>query len=592
MPPHFHGGSQGDRITKAGMKILWGYVWQYRYRFLIGVLGLACIDLAVLLMPHFIALAFDALSDGTATRELLRKLCLTMIAIMTAGIFFRFLWRYCFSGVGLKINRDLRQKIFDHLQTMPPEYFDKHRVGDLTAHMTNDVQAVEHSVAFGMLAGADSLVMGGMIIVLMLQENWKLALLVLVPAPIIMIVVRVIGRQIRVLFGKVQESFSAMNERAQEIFAGIMVVKAYGDEPASLESFGKEGKAYVDNSIALVRKWAMMGPLIMVVSNLCMALLLWFGGKRIIMGEMPLGTFTKFYMYLGTMTWPMIAVSEVINHLERGCASAERIQTIIEEESTIKDGTENVKGETLLEVKDLTYKYPGAIKNALENITCHVAEGETLGIVGRTGCGKTTLVDLCMRLYSPPPGTVFLNGKDISEYKLDELRGVFGYVPQEPFLFSMTIKDNIRFAKPEMDDEEVVYWAKKAFIHDDIMRFNDGYDTWVGERGVTLSGGQKQRIAIARALSLRPRILVLDDALSAVDAETESEILKELGEIRGKSTNIIIAHRLSAVKNADRTIVLDHGKIENIGVHEELKVRSPYYKELFMLQSAVIEDGK
>ena len=330
----------------------------------------------------------------------------------------------------------------------------------------------------------------------------------------------------------------------------------------------------------------------MVVSNLCMALLLWFGGKRIIMGDMPLGTFTKFYMYLGTMTWPMIAVSEVINHLERGCASAERIQTIIEEESTIKDGSETVKGETLLEVKDLTYKYPGAIKNALENITCHVAEGETLGIVGRTGSGKTTLVDLCMRLYSPPPQTVFLNGKDVAEYKLDELRGVFGYVPQEPFLFSMTIKDNIRFAKPEMDDEEVVYWAKKAFIHDDIMRFNDGYDTWVGERGVTLSGGQKQRIAIARALSLRPRILVLDDALSAVDAETESEILKELGEIRGKATNIIIAHRLSAVKNADRTIVLDHGKIENIGVHEELKVSSPYYKELFMLQSAVIEDGK
>ncbi|MBR5946138.1 hypothetical protein IKZ80_03545, partial [bacterium] len=262
------------------MKILLGYVWQYRYRFLLGVFGLACIDLAVLLMPHFIARAFDALSDGTATREFLRNTCLTMIAIMTCGIFFRFLWRYCFSGVGLKINRDLRQKIFDHLQTMPPEYFDKHRVGDLTAHMTNDVQAVEHSVAFGMLAGADSLVMGGMIIVLMLSENWKLALLVLIPAPIIMIVVRVIGRQIRILFGKVQESFSGMNDRAQEIFAGIMVVKAYGDEEASLGSFGKEGKAYVDNSISLVRKWAMMGPLIMVVSNLCMALLLWFGGKR------------------------------------------------------------------------------------------------------------------------------------------------------------------------------------------------------------------------------------------------------------------------------------------------------------------------
>jgi ATP-binding cassette subfamily B protein len=197
-----------------------------------------------------------------------------------------------------------------------------------------------------------------------------------------------------------------------------------------------------------------------------------------------------------------------------------------------------------------------------------------------------------MRLYSPPKRTVLLNGKDVAEYKLDELRGVYGYVPQEPFLFSMTIKDNIRFARPEMDDEEVVYWAKKAFIHDDIMRFKDGYDTWVGERGVTLSGGQKQRIAIARALSLCPRILVLDDALSAVDAETESEILKELGEIRGKATNIIIAHRLSAVKNADRTIVLNNGKIEDIGTHEELKERSPYYKELYMLQSAVIEEGK
>ena len=569
-----------------------GYVWQYRYRFLVGVVGLFFIDLAVLLMPHFISKAFNAISSGTANKELLIKLSLTMVCIMTFGIFFRFLWRYCFSGVGLKIDRDLRQKIFDHLQTMPPQYFDKHRVGDLTAHMTNDVQAVQHSVSFGMLAGADSLVMGGMIVVLMMTENWKLALLVLIPAPIILFVVRIIGKQIRVLFGNVQKSFSAINECAEEIFAGIMVVKAYGDEEASLASFGKESKAYVDHNIAMVKKWAMMGPMIMVVSNLCMALLLWFGGERIILGEMPLGTLTKFYLYLGTMTWPLIAMSEVINHLERGCASVERIQVILEEESIIKDGSYNVEGKTLLEVKDLTYKYPGAVKNALENITCHVAEGETLGIVGRTGCGKTTLIDLCMRFYSPPKGAVLLNGRDVSEYKLDELRGVFGYVPQEPFLFSMTIKDNIRFARPEMDDEEVVYWAKKAFIHEDIMRFRDGYDTWVGERGVTLSGGQKQRIAIARALSLRPRILVLDDALSAVDAETESEILKELGTLRGGATNIIIAHRLSAVKNADRIIVLSNGKIEDIGTHEELKERSPYYKELYMLQSAVIEENK
>ena len=572
------------------MKILLGYVWQYRYRFLLGVLGLFFIDLAVILMPHYIAKAFDALSEGVATKEMLVKTCLTMTSIMTVGIFFRFLWRYCFSGVGLKINRDLRQKIFDHLQTMPPEYFDKHRVGDLTAHMTNDVRAVDHSVSFGMLAACDSMVLGGLIIVFMFAENWRLAILILLPAPFIMLIVRTIGLKIRTLFSKVQESFSTMNERAQEIFSGIMVVKAYGDEEASLNSFGKEGKAYVDNSIALVKKWAMMGPLIMVVSNLCMALLLWFGGKRIIMGEMPLGTFTKFYMYLGTMTWPMIAISEVINHLERGCASAERIQTILDEESTINDGKEIVEGKTILEIKNLTFHYSDFKTNVLQHITCHVKEGETLGIVGRTGSGKTTLVNLCMRLYSPPTGTIFLNGKDVTEYRLDELRGVFGYVPQEPFLFSVSIRDNIRFARPDMDDEEVIYWAKKAFIHDEIMRFNDGYDTWVGERGVTLSGGQKQRIAIARALSVKPKILVLDDALSAVDAETESAILNILSEMRGCSTNIIIAHRLSAVQGADRTIVLNKGETESIGTHEELKIKSPYYRNLYFMQSTDSEE--
>lgn len=579
---------EGDRITKKGLGILLGFVRQYWAFFLVGVVGLICIDATVLVMPKITGLVFDALANGTATKSYIIKASLIMVVIMAFGVSFRFVWRYCFMGVGNRINRDLRQKLFDHLEKMPPGFFDEHRVGDLTSHMTNDVMAVQHSVAFGMLAACDSIVMGSAIITLMFVAEPKLAALVLLPVPLIILIVRIIGRSIRRLFFDVQAAFSAMTEKAQEIFAGIMVVKAYGDETRSALDFSAEGKKYVDCNIRLVAKWALMGPMITGVSGISAALLLYFGGMRVAFGEMPIGVFTQFVMYLGMIAWPMVAISEVINHLERGCASSERIKMILDEDPVIVDGPEKLTGKTILEVKNLSYTYKGAVKPALNGLSFTVKEGETFGIVGRTGSGKTTLLELCLRLYNPPPGSIILNGRELSEYTLESLRGYFGYVPQEAFLFNMTIRDNIRFARPNMSDEEVEQSAKDARIHDEILKFKDGYETWVGERGVTLSGGQKQRVAIARALSLQPRILVLDDALSAVDAETESEILQMLSEKRKGMTNLIVAHRLSAVKDANHILVLNDGKVEAEGNHEELVKKSPYYQELYMLQSAIL----
>ncbi len=557
---------------------------RYKLTIFFGVLGLIGVNVLQLSVPKIIQYAINNLAAGTQGMSFL-LLAAGLIVLAAVGVVgCRFVWRYFLVGAGMRIDRDLRQVLYDHLQKLPPEYYDRQKVGDITAHATNDVNAIRRSISFGTLSAIDAVFMGIGAFTLMLTTNVQITLLTLLPLPPLALIVRYFGRIIHRRYKHVQESFSGMTETAQETISGIRVIKGYGDQQSTYTQFAERSDRYVQENIRLVKVSAVMDPLIVALVFSSMAMLLAVGGAKIISGSLRIGDFVAMQMLLGMLTWPMIAIGVVVNLLERGAASMGRIQAILNTEPALQDGPVDVTPAPHIAVKNLAYTYPETNAEVLRDISFELKPNTTLGIVGLTGSGKTTLVELCMRLYDPPAGTIYLDGTDVRDLKLDTVHDLFGYVPQEPFLFAMTIAQNIRFGNPELTDEEVREIARIASIHDEIMGFPDGYDTLVGERGVTLSGGQKQRVAIARALATRPRILVLDDALSAVDAETETKILTNLSKVIEDNTNIIIAHRVSAVKNADTIIVLENGRMTDQGTHFDLIQRSYYYTELYNLQ--------
>jgi ATP-binding cassette subfamily B protein len=550
----------------------------------IGIIGLIGVNTLQLSIPKIIQYAINKLAQGSESMTYLYGAA-GLIAFAAIGIVgCRFVWRYFLVGTGMKIDRDLRQRLYDHLQTLPPEYYDHQKVGDITAHATNDVNAIRRSISFGTLSAIDAIFMGLGAFVLMLHTDIKLTLLTLLPLPPMAIIVRYFGRIIHERYKHVQEAFSSMTESAQETISGIRVVKAYGDQETAYNHFGDRAKKYVKENIRLVIISAIMHPVIMALVSSSMVLMLAIGGSMIITGKLRLGDFVALQMLLAMLTWPMIAIGVVVNLLERGAASMARINKIMNTQPSLLDGPLDIDPEPVISVDRLSYTYPETDVEVLKDIKFELKPNTTLGIVGLTGSGKTTLVELCMRLYEPPTGTVRIEGHDVRDMKMNMVRGMFGYVPQEPFLFAISIAENIRFGNPDITDDEVREIAEIASIHDEISDFPDGYETIVGERGVTLSGGQKQRVAIARALALRPKILVLDDALSAVDAETEAAILSNLSKVIKGNTNIIIAHRVSAVRNADMILVLENGRVTDKGTHFELIQRSDYYSELYHLQ--------
>ncbi len=575
----------------GSLKSLLKHFAKYKWAVVVGVISLLVVDGMQLIIPRIIKRAVDDLTTGGIVRDDLVNygLLIAALAVGIAGL--RFFWRFLIIGTSRHIEEDLRNDIFSHLQKLSARYFAMTKTGDLMAHATNDLNAVRMASGIGIVAATDALILGLATIGFMLALNVKLTLMALVPMPFIAIFTMRAGRLLHQRFEVVQETFADLTERVRESISGIRVVKAYAQEDYELGRLADVGQDYVKKNIQLIRIWGAFFPFIMMLSSMSVVIILFFGGRQVMLGTITTGDLVAFTSYLGILTWPMIAMGWVVNVMQRGAASMGRINKILEAEPEIADAPDardlaEVRGE--VEFRDVTFRYEEELDPALADVNILVRPGEALGILGRTGSGKSTVMNLLLRIYEATEGQVLIDGHDVKDLTLTTLRRAIGYVPQDTFLFSDTVSENIRFGAPDASDEAVADAARIAGISEEIDAFPKGMDTLVGERGVTLSGGQKQRIAIARALLTRPAIVVLDDALSSVDTATEERIQQELeGALRGR-TSIIVSHRISSIKHADQIVVLDEGRVIERGTHEELLVVKGLYASIFERQ--LLED--
>lgn len=571
----------------GNFRTLKGYFVQHRWRLLIGLSTLLVVDGLQLIIPQVIKLAIDDLTRGGIVQADLVKYGLYIAGIALLIGFFRYFWRFMILGTARRIEEALRNRLFFHLQTLSLSFFQETKTGDLMAHATNDIDAVRMAVGMGLVAITDTLVLGASAIVFMILIDPKLTLFAIVPMPFIALVTTRFARLVHHRFESVQASFSRLTEQIRESLSGIRVVKAFAQEEYEKGKLDHIGEEYVGENLRLIKVWGMFFPLIMLLANLGTVIVLWLGGMETILGTITAGGFVAFMTYLGILAWPMMALGWVINLIQRGSASMGRINKILNTQPEIADRPRLrpiTKLEGKIEFRDLTFSYkPGSLP-ALKGITVQVNPGEFVAIVGRTGTGKSTLCNLIPRLFDPPNGHLFMDGREIHAIPIKPLRESIGYVPQDTFLFSTTIRENIVFRNPKASEEEVVNAARIAQIDEEIRTFPMGIETLIGEKGITLSGGQKQRIAIARAILLNPQIMILDDALSSVDTQTEERIWNGLGEILGGKTRIVVSHRLSSIKEADKIIVLDDGEIMEMGDHQRLLSMGGVYAKIYRRQ--------
>jgi ATP-binding cassette subfamily B protein len=563
------------------------YFVRYRWHLIAGLATLLVVDGLQLIIPQVIRWAIDDLTRGGVVRADLIKYGLLITGIALLIGFFRYFWRLMILGTARGIEEALRNRLFSHLQTLSLSFFQETKTGDLMAHATNDIDAVRMAVGMGLVAITDAIVLGASSIVFMILIDPSLTLFAIIPMPLIALVTTRFSSLVHSRFEDVQASFSKVTERVRESLAGIRVVKAFAQEEREKGKLGQIGQEYVGKNLRLIKVWGMFFPLIMLLANLGTVIVLWLGGRETIGGTITAGDFVAFMTYLGILTWPMMALGWVVNLIQRGSASMGRINRILDTQAEIADlpWVEPLpKVEGKIEFQDLAFSYKVGLPPALRGITFEVNPGEFVAIVGRTGTGKTTLCNLIPRLFDPSSGHLFLDGRDIHSIPLKDLRGNIGYVPQDTFLFSSTIRENITFGNPKASEAEVAEAARIAQIEEDIRSFPMGIDTVIGEKGVTLSGGQKQRIAIARAILLNPQIVILDDVLSSVDAQTEEKIWQGLGEVLGGKTHIVVSHRLSSIKEADRIIVLDDGEIKEMGNHTSLLSLGGIYAQIYWRQ--------
>jgi ATP-binding cassette subfamily B protein len=565
------------------MRPLLPYLKRYRWGFAAGAVCIILSNGAWAGLPRVIGNAAQSL-EGGVTRHKLLIFALQVLALAAVRGIFLFLTRWVVIGISRDIEFDLRNDLFAHLETLSYSYYQRMRTGDIMARVTNDLNAVRMLMGPAIMYSANTLVFTTAALWFMVGNSPKLTFYAFLPLPVISIVIQYFGRRIHERFERIQAMFSDISARAQENFSGARVIRAYVQEEAEIESFETANQEYVARSLKLVRLMGMLWPTLELMLGLALVLVLWMGGREVLHGHMKIGAFTAFNIYMMQLTFPIIALGWVINIFQRGTASLVRLNEILQEQPEIKDDVEarerNVEGE--IEFRGLSFEYEG--KRVLHDLNLRIPAGSSMAIVGPTGSGKTTLVNLIPRIYDAEPGMVLVDGRPIREFSLASLRRSIGFVPQETFLFSDRIRENIALGVESATEQEIQDAANAADVAGDIEGFPEQYQTMVGERGITLSGGQKQRAALARALIRNPRILILDDALSSVDTHTEDKILNHLRDVMQGRTTIFISHRVSTVRNADRIAVLHDGRIVELGTHDELLALNGYYSDLYNKQ--------
>ena len=585
----------------SNLRPLAPYLRKYRKTFAVGALCVLGNNGVWILFPLVIRKAIDDLNREVTTHKLAVYAGALLLVAGTKAVF-QFLTRWILIGVSREIEFDLRNDLFAHLERLSYSFYQRTRTGDIMARATNDLNAVRMLVGPGIMYTANTVVFTIGALAFMLSISPKLTLWAFLPLPVISIVIQYFGKRIHERFERIQAMFSDISARAQENFSGARLIRAYVQEDWEIESFERANREYIARSLKLVRLMGMLWPTLETMLGLAVIIVLFVGGREVIQHRISVGSFVAFNTYMVQLTWPIIALGWVINLFQRGTASMGRIQSILSEQPEITDAgvpARNPPREIVgdIEFRGLSFRYGHTLRSAesgngahhgdqlvLKDVNLTIPAGTSLAIVGPTGSGKSTLVSLIPRIYDATEGSVLLDGRPIREYPLEVLRSSIGFVPQETFLFSDSIRDNIAFGVQNATDDEVQHAAGAASIADDIAGFPEGYRTLVGERGITLSGGQKQRTAIARAIIRNPRILVLDDALASVDTQTEDRILNHLREIMQGRTTIFISHRVSTVRNADRIAVLHEGKVVEYGTHEELVEMNGYYTELYNKQ--------
>ncbi len=573
------------------------YYLKYAPSLLLGIIALVVVDYFQLIIPELYRMVVNGINTGSVAYNgaeiafnmdfLLDRICLPMLGIILAMVIGRFLWRVCFFGAGIKVETDLRGRMFDHCKDLSQQYYHENKVGNLMSLFTNDLETVQDCFGWGIMMLADALFLGVLAIFKMAKMNLLLTLFALIPMALLLVVGTIVGKYMMDKWEERQEAFSSLSDFSQESFSGISVIKAFVKEFVELLAFKKLNKKNEDTNVVYTKASTLLNISVTLFVESVVCVILGYGGYLVYTGVFNAGQLVEFLGYFTTIVWPVMAISELIGMTSKGKASLKRISELLDQKADVVDreglsAGDPIRGE--IEFRNLTFRYPGADFDALSDVSFKILAGENVGIIGKTGSGKTTVVDLLLRTYNVADGTLFLDGRDVNSIPIETVRKYAAYVPQDNFLFSDTIENNIAFAVDDKVQSTVEDAAKMADVHENITDFADGYKTVLGERGVTVSGGQKQRISIARALMKDAAILVLDDSVSAVDVKTEKIILDNLRRVRNAKTTILIAHRITTVQQMDKIIFIDDGRITDVGTHEELYARCEDYREMVELQ--------
>ena len=569
-------------------ELLKRYVMKYKWFYIFGVLILLLVDYMQLFIPKIIGMVTDGIKDGSMASEGIITMVMTLIGVTLVMALSRIGWRYCIIGSSKKIERDLRADLFEKWVELDAQYFNAHKTGNLMAYATNDLNAIRMMVGPGVITIFDAVIMTFLVIGQMAFDiNLQLTLVAIIPMPFIAWGSYYFGKIIKRRFKIKQEAFALLSDKVQEAFSGIKVIKSFVQEYYDLKDFDVIAEDNYDKNLKLAKLSAFLNPLVIFLVGTSLLISIGYGGYLTMVNEITIGEFVAFNQYILMLSWPMQAIAMGINTFAQGSASVKRIDEVLQVQAVVQDeegakALEQVEGN--IKLSHLNFNFPDNNQQGLIDVNLDIKKGETLAILGRTGSGKSTLVNLLLRIYNAPEGSIYIDGKDIMKATVQSVREHIAYVPQDNFLFSDTIASNIAFGADHLTKEQIEEAARKADVHRNIMDFPEQYDTVVGERGTTLSGGQKQRVSIARALILDAPILILDDSLSAVDTKTEELILENLKEVREGKTNIIIAHRISTVRHADHIVVLEEGRVAEYGNHESLLEMQGIYADMYEKQ--------